>query len=184
MSLWTSRVRDHRVWQLMKGLGPTIDDALAKEDVDADSRESLERLKVVLAFIGKRLGSCDPLMIRVNALESLANAFDVQQNEVKAFLTDGLSAHITTANDYADAAIGITPELLGIASPEEAIDLVQSTNSLRESVEQRERVSAESRKHAQDEIAKLTSSLESLRTQVEAEQKKVIALAADQTKIF
>ena len=61
MSEWESRVREHRVWKLMKELGPFIDKAVALEDLDDGARTSLERLRVVLALCGKRIGATDPL---------------------------------------------------------------------------------------------------------------------------
>src|SRR5438045_3604000 len=56
MSDWIERVQNHRVWTLMKDLGPLIDNAINLEDVDAVTLAGLERLRAVLTYCGKRLG--------------------------------------------------------------------------------------------------------------------------------
>ena len=42
MSDWIGRVQNHRVWTLMKDLGPLIDNAINLEDVDAVTLAGLE----------------------------------------------------------------------------------------------------------------------------------------------
>src|SRR5882762_5939996 len=105
MSEWTSRILDHRVWNLMKKLGPIIDEAEQVEEVDPTSLEGLERLRAVLAFCGKRLGGTDPATTSPGPLDAIAGSLDSAKTEVEAFLKDSNAAHLTNANSSADAAL-------------------------------------------------------------------------------
>lgn len=64
MSQWIDRILNHSVWQHMTALGPAIDRAIAREDVDPPSIDGLERVRVVLTFTGKRLAGADPQLIQ------------------------------------------------------------------------------------------------------------------------
>ena len=98
MSEWESRIRNHRVWEVMKSLGPSIDRALERSDIDLSALQSIERLRVVLSFCGKQLGASDPLTVLPSTLDSLAGAFETQTTELVAFLNDSDVVHLTNAN--------------------------------------------------------------------------------------
>jgi len=53
MSQWTERITNHTVWQQMSALGPAIDSAVAREDIDPSKIDGIERVRTVLAFTGK-----------------------------------------------------------------------------------------------------------------------------------
>src|SRR5580692_1860987 len=131
MSEWTSRVRDHRIWQLMNDLGPTIDRAAQLDDPDPAAVEALERLRSVLAFSGKRLGGSDPLTILPAPLDAIAGAVESQRSEVEAFISDRNLAHLTNANQSADTVLANLAQVPGVSTSEELIGLIQAVASHR-----------------------------------------------------
>src|SRR5882724_727311 len=184
MSEWTSRIKDHRIWKILETLGPAIDKSVALPDVSPESLEALGRLKTVLTFVGRRLGGIDPLLLRSGSLDSIASAVETQKSEVDTFISDRNFEHLKSANISADTALTNLVELPGASTEEEGVALVQSMNSLRTGWEERERASTSARKQAEIQIKELFSSLETLRSHVEAERVKLLALNSDQTKSF
>ncbi len=105
MSQWADRIRNHPVWQHLTALGPSIDQARAREEVDSQTLDGLERVRAVLAFVGKRLATADPFTTHPAPLDGLASAFQNAAAEVQAFIADGSPGHITNANTHADTAL-------------------------------------------------------------------------------
>jgi hypothetical protein len=195
MSEWTSRVRDHRIWELMRSLGPTIDKAVQLDDLDPAAPEALERLRSVLAFCGKRLGGSDPLTIFPAPLDAMAGAFESQKAEIEAFIGDRNLARLTSANQSADAALASLAQVPGISTSEELIGLIQAVASHRSALEGQERLSSTARKKATADVKELTSTLEAFRTQtqstiaelkaqLDAERQKISTQASEQQKLF
>src|SRR5215469_18963656 len=102
MSEYTSRIKDQGIWGLLEGLGPSIDAALSLTLLDTASLEALERLKLVLAFCGKRLGGIDPALISPAQLDPLATYIENMKAQVDAFAQDRDSGHLKSANVQAD----------------------------------------------------------------------------------
>jgi hypothetical protein len=195
MSLWTSRIKDHLIWDLLKGVGPLIDQAEQLDDVEPESVEALERLRAVLAFCGKRLGGIDPLVMSPASLDSIALAFDQQKTAIEAFISDRNPTHLTEANHSADVALVVVAQIPGLASPEELISLIDAVNSYRAVLDEQLRSGTTSRRESRSRIEELTKSLEEvktfsqttlteLKTELEAERKKISLLATEQQKAF
>jgi chemotaxis protein histidine kinase CheA len=195
MSSWTSRITDHRIWDLMKNLGPLIDQAERIDDVEPDAVEALERLRAVLALCGKRLGGIEPLAMSPTSLEPIAAGFDQQKVAVEAFIADRNAAHLTDANRAADAVLAGLAQIPAISSSEELIDLIQAVTSYRLLLDERLRSETTARREAQSRINELTKSLEDvknssqttlteLKAQLDAERQKISSLAAEQQKAF
>ncbi len=75
MGQWTDRVKGHAVWGQLSQLGPVIDQALARDDVGAQEVEGLERLRAVLALVGKRLAAADSFTTFPTPLDGIGTAF-------------------------------------------------------------------------------------------------------------
>src|ERR1700753_1665257 len=135
MSEWTSRIKDHRVWNLMKSLVLSIDHAVQMEDNTPDVLEGLERLRTVLAFCGKRLGGSAPDTTPPGPLETIASNLNAEKNEIDGFLRDHSPTHITSANNLADSVLLQLSQIPGIASPEELISIIDVVNIRRQEVE-------------------------------------------------
>lgn len=135
MSEWDERIRAHRVWNDMKMLGPTIDSALATDDIAPETDAGLERIRTVLAFCGKRLAAADPMITNPQPLDVIANNLVLAQNEITAFVSDKGPQHIASANTAADAMILATAQILGATSPEELGELVASSTEYRTTIQ-------------------------------------------------
>ena len=129
MSEWDLRVQDHRVWGLMQALGPTIDKAVGLEGVSPDAVEALGRLRVVLAFCGKRLGGSDPLTIPLGPLDALAGYFAAEQSEIDAFVGDQQLTDLNNANNSADAALLQLAQVPGVSTPEDGTAARSTTST-------------------------------------------------------
>lgn len=195
MSLWTSRITDHRIWDLMKNLGPLIDQAEQIDDVEPDAVEALERLRSILALCGKRLGGIDPLAMSPASLDSIAVGFDQQKVAIEAFTSDRNPTHLTDANHAADTILVVLAQIPGVSSPEELIGLMQAVTSYRAVLDEQLRSGTSSRREAKSRVEELTKSLEELKTfsqttlaelktQLEAERQKISVLATEQQKAF
>ena len=184
MSEWTSRISEHRVWNLMKALGPILDSAVRLDDIDPSAVESLERLRSVLALSGKRLGGSDPLTVPTGSLDAIANTLDSQKSEVEAFISDRNTAHLVNANGAADTGLIHLAQIPGVATPEELVGLMQSVGSYRSAMEEHSRLNNAARKEATLQIEALTTSLAQLKVQFETERQKVTTQAAEQQKLF
>lgn len=90
----------------MTALGPAIDRAVAREDVDPPSIDGLERIRVVLTFAGKKLAGADPQLIQPGSLDGMANALQNTLSEIDAFVTDGNAGHVINANSHVEGRIG------------------------------------------------------------------------------
>src|SRR5207245_9710609 len=97
MSDWIERVQNHRVWTLMKDLGPRIDNAINREDVDAVTLAGLERLRAVLTYCGKRSGGGDPLLALPASPEAMAGSLEPQKSAIQTSITATSTHHTTIA---------------------------------------------------------------------------------------
>jgi hypothetical protein len=192
MSEWTARITDHRVWKVMEGLGPKIDEAENVEGIEASAVESLERLRAVLAFCGKRLGATDPLTMTLAPVDAIATSFQTATTEVESFIKDKNFDHLTAANTSgADQALGYLAQVPGIATKQELVGLVQAANESRKAFEQHAKKSSESLKKAEGEIGELRKGLEStqssittLQGQIDTERQKITTQFSEQQKVF
>jgi hypothetical protein len=117
MSQWIDRINTHPVWNELKSLGLAIDQASAREANDIAVVDGLERIRTVLTFCGKRLAATDPVLMEPRALTGLASHLTPARSEIEAFVSDGIAAHIETANARADEVlVALQPILAPIAA--------------------------------------------------------------------
>ena len=131
MNQWDERIRTHPVWDAMKTLGPTIDGALATEEIATETVAGLERIRTVLAYCGKRLAAADPRITNPQPLDAIASSLGLAQSELAAFPSDKNPQHVATANTAADAILLSAAQLLGAPSPEELGELVATVTQYR-----------------------------------------------------
>jgi hypothetical protein len=206
MNEWDQRIREHRVWTEMGGLGPMIDNAAAIENISPDALVGLERLRTILAYGGKRIAAADPQITALPPLDSIASALTAVRNEVAAFISDQESAHISSANVAADNALLAVSQVPGAYSPEELGALVAATLDYRTVVSDalaEAQKKLRSFKTSSEEALKalsakiedntstlssraagLESSLSSVATSVEAERQKVASIVSEQQGQF
>ena len=135
MSQWDTRVRDNVVWAELQQSGMTIDNALNRDNVDAESIAGLERLRLVLSLIGKRLASTDPLLITPTALTNLSASVNKVRSEIEAFTVNGSVIHITNANNYGDEAILYLGQVPGPVTAEDIAIISAAASNYRTTIE-------------------------------------------------
>jgi len=105
MAQWSDRLASHPLFNHLQNLGPAIDNALNRENLDPQAAEGLSRLKSVLAFTGRRLAGADPFILQFGVVDNLGNQFQAIFNEVQQFTANGNLGHLTNANTNADTAL-------------------------------------------------------------------------------
>ena len=105
MAQWSERYKSHQVWELLQNLGPTIDNAFNHEGIDAETLDSLARLKSILSFVGRRLAGADPYLFQGGAFDNLGSALLSVTQEVQSFIANGNVAHIANANTHGDSVL-------------------------------------------------------------------------------
>ncbi len=136
MSQWTDRILNHSVWQHMAALGPTINRAIAREDIDPLSIDGLERIRVILTFTGKRLAGADPQLVQLGSLDGMANALQSTLSEIEEFINNGNIGHVNNANSHADNILVHLPTINYPFVADDWISLRDSGVLYRETLEQ------------------------------------------------
>ena len=179
MSQWADRIRNHPVWQHLTALGPSIDQARAREDVDSQTLDGLERVRAVLAFVGKRLATADPFTTHPAPLDGLATAFQNAAAEVQAFVADGNAGHITNANTQADTALQYLAQIAVPGTPEELAGLKDAATAYRATLEKQLDHASTIAAEVESDAASLKASISDLASQITAEKQRLSQLISD-----
>ncbi len=99
MSGWIETVKAHPIWQHLENLGPFIDQGFAREKSDPTDLDSLNRLKTVLTFIGKRLEMADPYLLTPRVLDHISANIQSATSEVEAYVSNGASGICSCSYD-------------------------------------------------------------------------------------
>src|SRR5207247_3206880 len=70
-----------------------------------DAVDGLERLRAVLALVGKRLAGADPATTYPGPLDGMATALQNATAEVQNFVANGNAGHVNNANTHGDTAL-------------------------------------------------------------------------------
>lgn len=165
MSQWNDRLRNHPVWEALKSLGIAIDQAAAKEGIDSVAIDSLERVRAVLAFCGKRLAVADPFLTDLRPVEKISALLTSAITELQAFVSDGNVSRLATVNAQADDILGPLAAVLTPISNEELTVIGESVSAYRAALE----------KH----LAEALASQQAVKAQAEENRVSLVALAAD-----
>lgn len=179
MSEWINRIKGHQAWAGLAELGAAIDQALAREGIDSAAIDSLERVRAVLSFCGKRLASVDPVLLTPGPLGSLYNLLVSMKAAVLAFATDGNPANLTTANAQADDVLNALTHVSGISTSDDLTAISESASSYKATLERllneaqiaNEKVKAGSAEN----LAKLTE----LAAEIAAEKQKIATAVSE-----
>lgn len=136
MSQWIVRVTNHQIWVLLESTGPAIDAALKRDGITPEAIDSLERLRAVLTFCGKRLASTDPVLVQPGNLDQLFSYLNQLKVSVDTFTGNGDLANINAANLQADNMLSVTIHILGSSNPDDLSSLSEAAASYRNTLEQ------------------------------------------------
>lgn len=135
MSQWSDRVTQHALKTELAGLGPAIDRVAGKWGIDAPTIASIERIRTVLTFVGKRFAAADPELVDPRPLSALAKALATARAELEAYAADSNVAHIDTANAQADDALALAVAIPNIETPEDLTWILESVAAFRATAE-------------------------------------------------
>jgi len=178
MSQWADRILKHSVWQHLAALGPSIDQARGREDIDPQTVDSLERVRTVLAFVGKRLATADPFTTLPGPLDGLSSAFQNALSEVQAFVANGSAGHVTNANTHVDAALQYLAQVAVPGTPEELASLRDAATAYRVTLEQQLAHASTLSANLRSDAATLKTTTAELGAQITAEKQQLSQLTS------
>lgn len=135
MSQWDERIQTHPVWQRLDALGPALDQAMGKEDVQVVALEDLARAKAVLTFAGKRLAGAEKQLLTSGPLDNISAHLQSATNELQAFVSSGNGTHIANANAYMDSVLTQVAQLNLPLSPHDVASLLSAAEGYRSVME-------------------------------------------------
>jgi len=163
----------------MTALGPAIDRAVARKDIDSPSLDGLERVRAVLTFTGKRLAGADPQLMHPAPLQDIASHLQSTLSEIDAFVADGDAVHITNANSQADSILAYLPAINYSFVADDWMALRDAGVSYRESLEQNLLSTKESLSKISADFAQLEQRISELSTVESDERAKISSLSTD-----
>ena len=184
MSTWTDRVKSHVVWQHLETLGPTVDQALSREDLTPVASAGLNRIKTVVAFTGKRLSAADSVLIQPGPLDNLASVLQAATAEVQNFVANGNEGHIVNANSNVDGALSFLAQIVVPVSPNEIMGLREGADAYRTALESNLRKAHDSLATYQTDLAGLQEKLSVLTSEVSSERQRLSSLASEHQSQF
>lgn len=179
MSQWSDRIVNHPVWQQLTALGPSIDQARAREELDAQTVDGLERIRAVLAFVGKRLATADPFTTHPAPLDALATALQNATVELQAFVANGSVGHVTNANTHADTALLHLAQLAVPGTPEELAGLRDAATAYRVTLEEQLAQAATISASVRSDAESLKANIDDLAAQITGEKQRLSQLTSD-----
>ena len=184
MNTWTEKFKSHNIWKNLETLGPCIDQASVRPEVEPASSESLARLKVVLSFVGERLATADPALVDFSIFDAIAITIQAASTEVELFLSSGSPECLSKANSHADVAL---TRLAGInipSSPGELNALRDAAIHYREGMEEALRATKSTANQALTDLGELTNRSNNLSTELTAEKQRLSSIVSEQQGQF
>uniref|UniRef100_Q47GG6 Uncharacterized protein n=1 Tax=Dechloromonas aromatica (strain RCB) TaxID=159087 RepID=Q47GG6_DECAR len=135
MSQWDSRIRDHAVWSELQQTGVSIDRALERGITDAEWVAGLERSRLVIAAVGKRLSSTDPQLVPPGTLGQLNNQLNAMRGQIDSFTQNGNGQHIINGNANADEILIYLGSIPGSTPSEDLTVISEAASNFRKVLE-------------------------------------------------
>lgn len=184
MSQWIDRVRKHPVWVLLESVGPAIDLALDRDEIAADAVDSLERLRTVLTFCGKRLASTESVLVLPTTLDALNSNLTQLKVHVEAFTSNGDTSQLNAANAQADNLLSNIISICGTATPDDLTAISEAASSYRTTLEKHLKDSLVIQQQLAEKNAANETKIVAIETTITAEQQRLAVLLTDQQSQF
>lgn len=167
----------------MENLGRSLDEALGREGTDTASIDTIERIRAVLAFAGKRLAGVEPQLLHQAGLDGLSGALQATRTEIAGYISDGDATHVINANTHAE---NVLAQLTRVNYPfvsDELIPLRDAASAYRRTLEQNLESAHSSLATVRTQASTVQQTLAELTTAIDAEKSKLASVSADfQTK--
>lgn len=184
MSEWNDRIKSNTVWQILDQFGVAIDQASKWEGLDAQGVDSLERLRAVLTFCGKRLASADPYLMEPGPLNKICVAFTSAKAELESFTSDGNIARLVTANGFADSVLGSLVSVLSPITTEDLSTINESAASYRSTLQKYLDELSKTNKALKKASDENLSKLSELAAEITSERQKISTALSDYQSQF
>jgi hypothetical protein len=178
MNEWEKRSTGHRVWREMENLGPAIDSALNVSEIE-EAESGIERVRMILAFTGKRLASIDPSLLQPAQLESIAEAFASTRTDLAAFVSDQDYEHVRNANVQSDVALRALAQMPAPSTSEELEVFVASIKAYRSTLDEGLTSTRRAVKEVQTKISEGKAAIAKLEAQIFDTQQRHSLLATE-----
>jgi hypothetical protein len=144
-----------------------------------DTFAAIERVRAILAYVGKRMASADPLLISWPVIEEMASLITSSRTEIEAFLSNGNAGHLMNANSQAERAIQLSAQVPGVYSPEELQALIAATTEYRDLYQEKIRNEHNNVSRTIQEGGALDQRLTALESELQAERQKIVQIATE-----
>lgn len=179
MSQWVEQYKNHQVWQLLQSLGPVIDNAFGREDIEPSAIEGLSRLKSVLTFVGRRLAGADPYLFQPSSLDSVGGDIQSATQEIQSFIANGSTGHIANANSYGDNALTHLSQINVQITTEDFLAAKEAAEAYRTGVEIALSGITEEATQISAEISSLRTQTADLSAELTAERTRFSSIVSD-----
>jgi hypothetical protein len=179
MSTWVERITNHAIWGTLSSLGPAIDQGLGRDGIEPTSIDTLERIRTVLAFTGKRLASTDPFLTPPGPLDQINGAMQVAQTEVQQFIADGNIGHLTTASQQADNLLVYLAGVMVPLTPDETGAVKDAAVAYRSTLEDQLNKAAATVAKINEQTDASKTKLSELVTETTTERQRLSAVVSD-----
>jgi hypothetical protein len=184
MSHWDQRVRSHAIWSTQSNFGRLIDLALQNEVIDIEITAGLERMRSVLALLGKRLAAIDPALVDPRTLDNINSYLSAACEILEAYVADGNTSHISNANARTDDVLANLGFLVAPGSTDDLTALSEAAAKYRESIESHIASVQEKQNALDTTLTTNQNKLAVLEAGLTSEVQRLATLASDQQTQF
>lgn len=175
MSQWETRVKEHPVWTTLDSIGPLIDSCLSIQSIEPETIAGLERIRLVLTAVGRKLASTDPLLISIGQLNGLNSPLERVISELNAYLSNNNSGHIINANSYLDECLNYLGQIVGTITSEDLSILSASASNFRTTINRYLKELTKTLNDLNDSAAKTKAKTDELELTLKDEQQRLAA---------
>lgn len=184
MSQWIERIRAHPVWDLLASVGLSISTAVDREENSPEATDSLERLRTVCDFCGRRIATCDPAIVMPAVLDSMIGPLTQLKVSIEAYSNSGEIAHLHAASAQADATLNVMPGILGTLIPDELTTIGAAASSYRATLERHLATALAVQKEIKEKNAANEEKIAALQDTLNVEYGRATSLYTDQQSQF
>ncbi|MBK7833860.1 MAG: hypothetical protein IPJ56_16230 [Gemmatimonadetes bacterium] len=184
MSEWSDRLKASLVWRALEELGPALDSAEKREDLDASSLEALVRIRTALSFIGRRLATADAALVQIGPIDAAGNHLQNTAAEVQQFTANGSYGHLANANSNIDSALGYLAQVNIPLVPVDLQALREAADRYRDSLESYAKRSGVTVAQLGAHSDALAARLSELANEMAAERQRLSSLTSDYQSQF
>lgn len=179
MAQFAERFKEHALWSTLQNIGPVLDNALNKKEVDPQTLEMLVRLKSVLAFCGRRLVGADHNLFQPGPLDNINNQFQAMLQEVQQYIANSNAGHLTNANTNADNILTYIAQLNIPTTTEDFAAAKEAAEAYRTGLDKILIEATTSSTKVSSEVDSLRKRIEDLVGEITSEKNRLSAIAND-----